>query len=39
MYHAKARGKQRWASYTPELEEPSPVGDANPAVRRAAPAA
>jgi len=35
MYHAKARGKHRWASYTAELEEQSPVGDAKPAVRRA----
>jgi diguanylate cyclase (GGDEF)-like protein len=39
MYHAKARGKHRSASYTPELEEQSPVGDARPAVRRTAPAA
>jgi diguanylate cyclase (GGDEF)-like protein len=39
MYHAKARGKHRSASYSPELEEQSPVGDANPSVRRAAPAA
>lgn len=39
MYHAKARGKHRAASYRPELEERSPVGDANAAVRRAAPAA
>jgi diguanylate cyclase (GGDEF)-like protein len=39
MYHAKARGKHRLASYSPELEEQSPVGDAHPAVRRNAPAA
>jgi diguanylate cyclase (GGDEF)-like protein len=35
MYHAKARGKHRWASYSPELEEQSPVGDSKPTVRRA----
>jgi diguanylate cyclase (GGDEF)-like protein len=39
MYHAKARGKHRSASYAPELEAQSPVGDAAPTVRRAAPAA
>ena len=39
MYHAKARGKHRAASYAPELEEQSPAGNANPAVRRAASAA
>ncbi|MEW5990194.1 MAG: GGDEF domain-containing protein [Chloroflexota bacterium] len=39
MYHAKARGKHRAASYSPDLEEQSPVGDARPTVRRAAPAA
>jgi diguanylate cyclase (GGDEF)-like protein len=39
MYHAKARGKHRSASYTPELEEQSPAGNARPAVRRSAPAA
>ena len=39
MYHAKARGKHRAASYAPELEEQSPAGNARPAVRRTAPAA
>ncbi len=35
MYHAKARGKHRWVSCAPELEEQSPVGDAKPTIRRA----
>ena len=38
MYHAKARGKHRFASYEAELEEPADA-PARPAVRRSAPAA
>jgi hypothetical protein len=40
MYHAKARGKHRSASYSPELEAQAPAPEARPhAVRRTAPAA
>jgi diguanylate cyclase (GGDEF)-like protein len=40
MYHAKARGKHRSASYSPELEEQgSASAPASPVLRRSAPAA
>jgi diguanylate cyclase (GGDEF)-like protein len=37
MYHAKARGKNRWAAYAPSMEADEPVS--TPSVRRSIPAA
>ena len=39
MYHAKARGKHRSASYSPELEAQAPDANRPTSVRRSAPAA